>query len=236
MRRLCVVCARGGSRGLPNKNIRNLAGLPLIVHTIKQAFATELFDAVAVSSDSAEILDTARSAGVALLIKRPDPLATDSSAKGPSVVHCVEVAEARLKTKFDTVVDLDVTSPLRETNDIVKAVVKLEDSGAPNLFSVCESHRSPYFNLVEINKDGEVRLVRSLPDKVKRRQDAPICYDMNASIYVWRRDALGTGEDNLFKMGTEVIVMPRERSIDIDSKLDFEIVEFLYSRARVETL
>ena len=232
LRRLCVICARGGSKGVPNKNVRNLGGSPLISHTIRQAFASKLFEEVAVSSDSNKILEFAKAAGASLLVRRPDSLASDSAGKGPSVAHCVQEVEGCKNIKFDTVVDLDVTAPLRHPNDIVQAVAKLETSGAPNLFSVCESHRSPYFNLVERGTDGEVKLVKPSEDRIMRRQDAPACYDMNASIYVWRRDALRTGEETLFRPGTELFVMPKERSVDIDSEFDFELVELLLARSQ----
>lgn len=229
MRRICTICARGGSKGVKGKNIRPLLGKPLIAYSIEQAKASGLFEAVAVSSDSNLILETARQWGADFLIKRPDELATDQAAKLPVIKHCVAEAERLVGHAFDVVVDLDATSPLRISEDICNAVALLEHSGAGNILTAMPARRSPYFNLVELNENGVVVLSKPLKTPVVRRQDAPQCYDMNASIYVWTRDAL-FGKDTVFNHDTRLYVMPEERSIDIDSELDFEFVEFLMSR------
>ncbi len=228
MKRICTICARGGSKGVKNKNIRLLAGKPLIAHSIKQAKATGLFDYIAVSSDSAEILDAAKSFGVDYLIKRPDEMATDQAGKLPAIQHCVAEVERLSGKRFDTIVDLDATSPLRNVEDICKAVDQLERSGAGNLITAMPARRSPYFNLVEVTEEGTVMLSKPLSTPILRRQDAPKCYDMNASIYVWKHQALFDGS-SIFKGDTRLYVMPEERSIDIDSELDFKFVEFLMS-------
>lgn len=226
MKRLCTVCARGGSKGVPNKNIRPLMGRPLIAHTIRQARASGLFDAIAVSSDSEAILDAAREAGADFAIRRPDALATDAAAKLPVIRHCAAEAERLSGTMFDIVVDLDATSPLRTPDDIRHATAIGEEDGVSNVITAMPSRRSPYFNLVELQNDGRVALAKKLESPVERRQDAPKTFDMNASIYVWKRNVL-FGNDGLFLDGTRLYVMPEERSIDIDSEIDFEIVALL---------
>jgi N-acylneuraminate cytidylyltransferase/CMP-N,N'-diacetyllegionaminic acid synthase len=226
MSRLCTVCARAGSKGVKNKNIRQLLGQPLIVHTIRQARAANVFDAIAVSSDSSEILAAAEAAGADYLICRPDALATDTAPKIPVIRHCVEEAERMSGRTFDTVVDLDATSPLRLPEDIRSAVELCESNGSSNVITAMPSRRSPYFNLVEVSEDGHIALAKKLARPIERRQDAPKTYDMNASIYVWRRSVLAENE-SLFLDGTRLYVMPEERSIDIDSELDFEIVEMI---------
>lgn len=226
MKRLCTICARGGSKGVKGKNLRPLLGKPLIVYSIEQAKASGLFELVAVDSDSDDILATARQYGADYVIKRPDELATDQAAKLPAIRHCVSEVERLSKRTFDTLVDLDATSPLRDVDDIRQAVAQLEASGCDNLITAMPSRRSPYFNLVELNAAGKVMLSKPLPDAVVRRQDAPKSYDMNASIYVWRRNAL-FDFDSIFTETTQLYVMPEERSIDIDSELDFKFVEFL---------
>jgi len=230
MSRLCTVCARGGSKGVKSKNIRFLAGKPLIAHTLEQARASGLFDIIAVSSDSEAILDAARQHGADLVVERPAEMATDTVSKLPALRHCVQTVEARLGRRFDVLVDLDATSPLRLPDDIINAVTMFETEGLSNLITAAPAHRSPYFNLVELGTDGVVRLSKPLPQQVVRRQDSPPCFDMNASIYVWRHDAL-FDEPALFRADTGLYVMPPERSRDIDSELDFAIVEFLMSRA-----
>ncbi|TDM09556.1 MAG: flagellar modification protein B [Ideonella sp. MAG2] len=228
MNRICTICARGGSKGVPNKNIRSLLGKPLIAHSIQQALDSQLFAAVAVSSDSDDILDVARRAGASLLIKRPDALATDQAAKLPVIQHCLLQAEAEAGRTFDVVVDLDATAPLRAVEDIVAATQMLEDTGVQNVITAMPARRSPYFNMVELDAAGYAHLSKPLDQQVVRRQDAPKCYDMNASIYAWKRPALLEGT-SVFMERTRLYVMPEERSIDIDSELDFRFVEFLFA-------
>lgn len=229
MNRLCTICARGGSKGVKNKNIREMAGKPLISYSILQAKASNLFLCIAVSSDSDAILDVARKWGADYLIKRPDELATDEAAKLPVIQHCVLQVEGLVRENFDIIVDLDATSPLRSVSDIREAVNLLEEKKVSNVITGTPSRRSPYFNLVEVDDNGVVKLAKKLALPVFRRQDAPKCYDMNASIYVWRREALFKN-NTVFNSDTLLHIMPEERSIDIDSDLDFQIVEFFMKK------
>ncbi|MFC4161597.1 acylneuraminate cytidylyltransferase family protein [Chitinimonas lacunae] len=226
MARLCTICARGGSKGVPNKNLREVAGRPLLLHSIEAARRSGLFDLIAVGSDSPEILAAARTGGADLVIERPAELASDSAAKLPAIRHCASEAAARSGLAFSVTVDLDVTSPLRLPDDIVGAVALLEQSGCANVITGAPARRSPYFNLVEVGVDGVARLSKTLAQPVVRRQDAPACFDMNASVYVWRWPAL-FDEQGLFRSDTRLYVMPEERSLDIDSELDLRIVTLL---------
>lgn len=227
MRRLCTICARGGSKGVPNKNIRLLQGRPLIAHSVDQALLSGLFERIAISSDSSTILEAGRAAGAHDLIERPAELATDTAAKIPVIRHCQDAVE-KSQGLFDVFVDLDATSPLRIPADIAGAVELLETSRAPCVITGAPSHRSPYFNLVEAQADGSVRLAKTLEHPVVRRQDAPRTYDMNASIYVWCADHF-RADPRIFYPDTRLYEMPPERSHDIDSELDFAIVEMMAS-------
>lgn len=226
MRRLCTICARGGSKGVENKNIRAIGGKPLIAYSLEQARQSELFATIAVSSDSHEILDIAKIFGADILISRPMAMATDTAPKIDAIRHCANAVAELEGGSFDTIVDLDATSPLRVSRDIVAAVELLEEKGISNVITAAPARRSPYFNLVELGPDGVVQLSKSLEKQVVRRQDAPAAYDMNASIYVWKWPALFS-DPPLFQSDTGLYVMPEERSLDIDSELDFRIVEFL---------
>jgi N-acylneuraminate cytidylyltransferase/CMP-N,N'-diacetyllegionaminic acid synthase len=228
MLRICTICARGGSKGVPNKNIRPLLGKPLIVHSIEQARRSGLFSTIAVSSDSDEIIGIARGAGVDHLVKRPPAMASDSAAKLPAIQHCVRTVEDKTGLRFDTMVDLDATAPLRTLEDIAGAVALQESGGCSNVITGCTAHRSPYFNLVEATAAGFVRLSKP-SNGIVRRQDSPACYDCNASIYVWPRSTFFVAGSVLLPE-TKLFEMPRERSLDIDSELDFELVEFLMQR------
>lgn len=228
MRRLCTICARGGSKGVKNKNLRELCGKPLIAHSILQAQASMLFEAIAVSSDSSQILDIARKWGANYLVERPAELATDTAPKIPAIRHCIVEAERVAATKFDMFVDLDATSPLRIPEDIAGALALLDSARCGNVITGASARRSPYFNLVEVGEDNVARLCKTLAVPVMRRQDAPRCYDMNGSVYVWTREALFK-MDSVFGIDTRLFEMPVERSIDIDTELDFRIVEFVMS-------
>ena len=230
MKRLCTICARGGSKGVPNKNIRVVAGRPLIAYTVAQAVETGLFDAIAVSSDSDEILEAARVAGAGLLVKRPDELATDFADKSPAMAHCGRVAEELTGLRFDTFVDLDATAPLRAAGHIAGVVALLESTDATNVYTVTPSRRSPYYNMVELDVNNVPRLVKDLDPPVVRRQDAPPTYDMNASIYAWRRDAFLDAGAPVHMDGTRVFMMPEWSLFDVDSELDFDIVSLLLEK------
>jgi len=230
MKRLCSVCARGGSKGVPNKNLRPLAGRPLIAHTVMQAAATGLFDEIAVSSDSEAILKAALEAGASRAILRPAELASDTVDKSPAIVHCGQEVERLTGLRFDSFFDLDATAPLRTPEHIREAVALLEDSKATNIYSVCPARRSPYFNLVETGPDGVPRLCKPMDPPIVRRQDAPPTFDMNASIYGWSRAAFFEAGAPVHMDGTRLYVMPDWTLFDIDSEFDFEIVEILMER------
>lgn len=229
MSRLCTICARGGSKGVPNKNLRMVGGSPLIAHSIRHAIECQLFDTIAVSSDSAEILELSRHVGADLCIERPAYLATDTASKLDAIQHAVQASETETGTTFSIITDLCPTAPLRFISDIFACVAAVETGDVQNIFSVTPAHRSPYFNLVEIDGDGRVRLSKPPVTPLVRRQDAPACYDMNASIYVWKREPF-IDKPYLFAETTALHVMPRERSFDIDTPLDLEIVEMLMAR------
>lgn len=226
MTTLCTICARGGSKGVPGKNIRPLLGRPLIAWTIMQAREAGVFDMIAVSSDSKAILEAAGAAGADLMIERPAELASDTAGKLPAIRHAIEQAEIALGRAADILVDLDATSPLRNSEDIKGCIDLLKKSHSSNVITGSPARRSPYFNLVELQDNGTVALSKPQQDQVKRRQDSPDCYDMNASIYVWRRDIFMTNP-KIFYEDTRLFEMPEERSIDVDSELDFAFVELL---------
>lgn len=230
MKRLAVICARGGSKGIKNKNLRTLAGKPLLAHTIEQAKQSGMFDWIAVSSDSLEIRHAGETAGADFMIERPADLANDTAPKVPAIRHCCASVEATTGSQADIIVDLDATAPLRSIEDIQNAIRKLENSDADNLVSGMSARRSPYFNLVEEQSNGRVLLAKIPEMPIARRQDAPRCFDLNASVFVWKRSTLFSQNDYVLGENTILFEMPEERSIDIDTELDFAFVEFMVSR------
>lgn len=229
MTRICTICARGGSKGVKNKNVRQIAGLPLIAHTLLQAKESKLFDMIIISSDSEEILEVASKFGANILVHRPPELATDFISKLPAIRHAVVEAEKINGKQFDVIVDMDVTSPLRIIDDIKGAVNLMESRNVSNVITGAPARRSPYFNLVEQQDNGVIGLSKPPASPLFRRQDSPKCYDMNASIYVWKRNALFENP-TVFNSDTMLFEMPEERSTDIDNEFDFEIVEILMNK------
>lgn len=229
MRRICTICVRAGSQGVKGKNHRLMAGKPLFQHSLEHAIDSKLFDWVAISSDDQFILSSALDMGADQVIERPDELATAQAGKLPAILHAVMEAEITSETEFDTMVDLDATSPLRNISDIIGAVELLESSDAENIITGAPSHRSPYFNMVELDREGLVKLSKKQNVDILRRQDAPICFDMNASIYVWKRKYFFP-MPKVFSNRTKLYEMPTERSLDIDTELDFELVNYLMNR------
>ncbi|GGD72294.1 acylneuraminate cytidylyltransferase family protein [Microbacterium murale] len=227
--RICTITVRAGSKGVPGKNLRVVAGRPLFGHSVAQAVASGLFDEVVVSSDSEDILALAPSFGATGVVRRPPEMATDTAGKVPAIAHAVRSTEERTGARYEVCVDLDATSPLRTVDDIRIAVRMFEDADVDSLITGAEARRNPYFNLVEEQPDGTVAVSKAPDDAVLRRQDAPRCFDMNGSIYVWRRQAL-LEEQVVFFSSTILYEMPADRSIDVDSEFDFRVVEWLMNQ------
>ena len=223
---LCTICARGGSKGVKNKNIKELNGKPLIAYTIEQAKASGLFEHIVISTDSDDIANVAKQYGAEVFFKRSEEMASDTAGKLDVIKDAFERSEKYYNKTFDYLIDLDATAPLRSVEDIINSFKQFKENNNDNLITAMPSRRSPYFNLVEQDKDGKVYLSKKLDSAVVRRQDAPKSYDMNASIYIWKRDII-LNENSIFLEKTGLYVMPEERSIDIDTEFDFKFVEFL---------
>lgn len=226
---LCTICVRGGSKGVKNKNIKGLNGKPLIAYTIEQAKASGLFEHIVISTDSDNIASIAKQYGAEVFFKRSEEMASDTAGKLDVIKDAFKRSEEYYNKTFDYLIDLDATAPLRNVEDIINSFNQFKENNNDNLITAMPSRRSPYFNLVEQDKDGKVYLSKKLDSAVLRRQDAPKSYDMNASIYIWKRDVI-LNKNSLFLEKTGLYVMPEERSIDIDNELDFEFVEFLIGK------
>ncbi len=226
MSKIITICARGGSVGVPKKNIRVLCGKPLIVHTIEQALAVDGIGGVYVSTDDEAIAIVARGAGATVPFVRPAELATSTAAKMPVIEHMVTFLE-QTGVEVSTIVDLDPTSPLRLVSDIT-ACLALLDEHTDVVISGYESDKNPYFNMVEQKGSGYFGRVCLPTSEVVTRQSAPKVFAMNASIYAWHRATLSSSLWDSHKI--KLHVMPRERSIDIDHEIDFELVALLMKK------
>jgi len=249
--KLITICARGGSKGLPNKNIRLLHGKPLITWTLEQAVEYKTYRPsgyepswdkpeevrdIIVSTDSDEITDIARqtiakfgnfidSNGISNVIIRPKELAQDDTPKMDVIRHAHKMMTQKGK-HYDMIVDLDVTNPMRTVQDIDKCCDLLLENDANAVVSVTKARKSPYFNQLE-DYYGFVRLIK--PDTVTCRQEVPKTYDMNASILVLAPEFLEM--DNVHSPchtnRLAVYEMPEWSFCDVDSELDFQILEYL---------
>jgi N-acylneuraminate cytidylyltransferase len=228
-RTIATICARGGSKGLPGKNIRPFAGRPLVAHTIAHALACPGIQGVYVSTDDEGIAAVAREAGATVPYLRPAELATDQAGKLPVIEHLVAHLEGQ-GLQVARIVDLQPTSPLREPADIAAALGLAATAGEPDLVvSVREAGDNPYFNLVEQGADGLVHLSKG--NGSARRQDTPAVYALNGSIYVWRRPALAhAAVHGLWSVRVAAYPMARWKSVDIDDLEDFDYAQWLHAR------
>jgi len=222
---VCIIPARGGSKGLVRKNVLQVCGKPLIAHTIEQGLASDYIDRVVVSTDNDEIAGISKSYGADIPFTRPKELAQDNTSSPAVVLHGVNWLENE-GYDFDIVVMLLATSPLREVGDIDNCIAKLVDENAENIFSVTPANRNPYFNMVELV--GE-KVVQVKAGDYSSRQIAPDVYDLNASVYVWWKDVLKK-TPSVYLENSKIYIMPRERSIDIDDEIDFELVKLLMGK------
>lgn len=217
--------ARKGSKGVVNKNFRDLCGKPLIAWSLEQLFDSPRVDAVVVSTDDPAIYDYAVERGALKIGLRPAHLATDSAPKWGVWQHALAAAEA-LVGPADAFLDLDCTSPLRLPADIDGALDLFEAEHPDMVMSVCEARKNPYFNLVEPDETGALHVSKPLPGGVWSRQAAPKVYEHAASTYVVDPDYLRRAK-TIYEGRVIPFEMPPERCVDIDSPFDFKLVELL---------
>ncbi|MCG2775786.1 MAG: acylneuraminate cytidylyltransferase family protein [Desulfobacterales bacterium] len=222
---LAIIPARGGSKGLPGKNVRELCGKPLIAWSIEQALGCGIIDRVVVSTDDDQIADVAKTYGAEVPFIRPVELASDMASIIDVIFHTIDWFEKYEDYQPAYILLLQPTSPLRISEDIDNAIELLFARKAQTIVSVCETEHHPY-GANMLPADGNMRdFLR--PEVInKNRQELPTFYRINGAIYLAYRDYLKTRK-TFFGNDTYAYVMPRERSIDIDSKVDFEFAEYL---------
>lgn len=222
MRNFAFIFARGGSKGLPRKNIKPLAGKPLLQYSIDTALASDLIEQVFVSTDDKAIAQVAIEGG-AILIERPIELATDQSPEWLSWRHAVEWATEHYGS-FDGFVSLPATSPLRSQEDVEAAILKRQADTADICIAVTPASRSPYFNMVKYNEAGFVELVNQPEGEVSRRQDAPKVFDITTVVYATTPEFV-LNNYGLFSGKVASIEVPKARAVDIDDIYDFRLAE-----------
>ena len=227
---LGVIPARGGSKGIPGKNIRSVLGKPLIAYAIECALKCPSIDNLIVTTDSEEIAGVARKWGAETPFIRPAELAEDKTPMVPVLQHAVIATEQYYQKTVDALVLLDPTGPLRTIDDVEGCLSLFMNSDCDAVISGNKAHRNPYFNMVMI-KDNYVSLILPCSKPIGRRQDCPLVYDLNTVVWVYSRKAL-MEECARIPERTLLYIIPSERAIDIDRETDFEILEFLMGKSR----
>ena len=228
MKIICSICARGGSEGVKNKNIKLMNGKPLIVWSIEQAFQSKFIDKVIISTDSEAISKIASKAGADVPSLRPENLSGNNVEKFLVMKHIFEVACKFYKKEFDYLIDLDCTNPLRDTLDIDQMLEYFHENRdlADMILTITEARKNPYFNLLERNPDGYLNVCIKDKDNIIRRQDAPSVLEHVASIYIMKSEYL-KNSNSLFDGKVLGYDIGQEKSFDIDNKFDWDLISYL---------
>lgn len=225
---LGVIPARGGSKGIVKKNIRKIAGKPLISYAIECGLKCPSIDHLIVSTDDDEIAQVARENGADVPFIRPAELAEDTTPMLPVLSHSLIEAEKIFNEEYDALVLLDPTGPLRTVEDVEGCIELFYKLKYDAVVSGNVAHRNPYFNMV-VKEHGRVQLAINGDQSVFRRQDAPQVYDLNTVVWVYSRKTVMAEErmpDN-----TGLFIIPEERSIDIDTEQDIELLEYILKKS-----
>jgi CMP-N-acetylneuraminic acid synthetase len=230
----CVafVFARGGSKGLPRKNVKPLEGVPLIGHAVKTALATRGIARCIVSTDDPEIAETAKAFGAEIPFMRPAELSTDQASEWLAWRHAISFLKERGEP-IDIFVSVPTTAPLRLPGDVEACLADFAKGGADIVVTVTEARRSPYFNMLTIAPDGTAELVIKPAAEVVRRQAAPQVYDMTTVAYV-ADPAHVLRAKGVLDGRVRAVVIPPERAVDIDTELDFRFAELLMAERAKE--
>ena len=218
------IFARGGSKGIPKKNLLPLGGMSLLGHSIEISKSLKDIEKIFVSTDCDEIAKEAYKYG-AEIIKRPVELALDNSPEWEAWEHAVNYASKKYG-KFQIFLSLPTTSPLRNSRDIENCINAINTSNAQSVITICKSQRSPWFNMVSLNENKARLLVEG--ENVFRRQDAPDCFDITTVAYVVKTDFLIKAK-SIWDGEVCGVEIPLERAIDIDNYLDYKIANFIFN-------
>ena len=228
MEYVALICARGGSKGLPKKNTKLLNGKPLITWSINLAKKIDRISRIIVSTDNQEIADIAISSGAEVPFIRPSHLAEASSDEWKVWQHAVEFMKNNNFTQSN-LISLPPTSPLRTIQDISKCLDEFEKQKFEAIITVADSYRNPYFNMVRLEKNKNIKILIESDKKIIRRQDAPKVYDVLTVAYVTSFDYI-INKNNIFEGKVGAVRIKKENAIDIDTALEFEIAEFLKNK------
>lgn len=234
MDNVAFIFARGGSKGIPGKNIRSLQGRPLIVWSIAHALAVPRIRRLIVSTDDLEIARVAREAGAEVPFLRPAELARDDSPEWLAWRHALQWLEEEEGRLPDAMVSVPTTAPLRQPVDIENCLDAFESGDADVVVTATDAYRNPWFNMVTIDPHGAVDIVNPpMPGTITRRQDTPPVYDLTTVAYVARPEFV-LSQAGIFAGRVKAVRVPRERALDIDTPLDFRMAEFMLQQGAEE--
>jgi CMP-N-acetylneuraminic acid synthetase len=226
---VAFIFARGGSKGLPGKNVRLLDGKPLIAWSIEHARAVERVERVIVSTDNQEIANVALQYGAEVPFIRPKEFAMDDSPEWIAWQHALNYLKEIEGSFPEVFLSVPATAPLRAVTDLNNCLDEYEKGNVDVVITVTEALRSPYFNMVKKNADSTVDLVIPPSNTLTRRQDAPKVYDMATVAYVLRTEFV-LKHQSIFDGRVRAVHVPPERAIDIDTLMDFKMAEFYLSQ------
>ena len=226
---LAIIPARGGSKGLPGKNIKALCGKPLIAWSIEQAKKSEYIDRLILSSEYEEIIKVAKECSCEVPFIRPVELAKDGTPGIEPVLHALNT----LKEQYDYVVLLQPTSPLRTIDDIDGCIERCVEANAPSCISVSETDHSPYW-MVSVDEKDALSALLPHYSNVHRRQDLPKVYFLNGAVYIAESNWLMRHKSFRVDNQTIAFFMEKKRSLDIDTEIDFQLCEFLISKSEAQ--
>lgn len=227
MRPICFITARGGSKGVPNKNLRQILNEPLITHTIRKAIKSNLFSHTIVSTEDAKIRNVSKKAGAEVPFWRPDNLATDEASMVDVLLHGINELNS-LGYDFDTLVLLDCTVPFLRVKDIESSIKLLKKKKCDVVCGVYEQHLNPYFNITESNSNGYLKLVKNLKKKPQSRQKAPKVYQMTG-LYTFDVKKFLKNKKTFTKKVIPLII-PLESGLMIDTEFEFNVAKCLFKK------
>ena len=220
-----LICARSGSKGIPKKNLLKFKDTTLLGNSIMQARKNKFIKRVFVSTDSRIIAKYSKKVGAEVPFIRPAHLAKDNSAEIYTWRHAIKFFQNKLKIKFDYIVSVPTTSPLRDIKDIDKSIKKAIKHDLDIVFTITPSKKNPYFNMLQLKKN-KLEIISNDKKKYFTRQQAPKCYDLTTVCYVFKPNYI-LKNLNLFSGKVGFVSVPGERAIDIDTKLDYKFVSYL---------
>ena len=228
-RYLGLVCARAGSKGIKNKNIKIINKHPLIAWTIDLGKKNTTLESLIVSTEDEKIIEISKKYGAEILFTRPTELSKDDTPEWLVWKHAVSSIETSKYSNIDALVVLPATSPLRQQKDIDQAINLFENGGCDAVISVKNASRNPYFNMTKLNSNKYSEIVLSPELNIYNRQSAPKIYDMTTVVYVVSVNHIKKC-NSLFEGRVKQIMIPDERAIDIDTNFDFQIAEMLLTK------